>query len=141
MNVTISTSKGRIDKSAADVSQPAAKDGVSSEQAKPEYSVYIHHHNEDGAPQQWERKHSTHVVDQAIKRAKILYKSDKYAKVEVKKVELDSRKDQTVERSCKVYEGSMLSKRAVKNAVKFGLITLGATLLSVFLYFVLVQEL
>lgn len=76
----------------------------------PEYSVYIYHHQEEGAPQQWERKHNTQFVDQAIKRAKILYKSDKYAKVEVKKIEMDERKQQAVESSCKVYQASRLDR-------------------------------
>ena len=103
---------------------------ISSTHAQPEYSVYIHHHDEHGAPQQWERKHNTLFVDQAIKRAKVLHRSDKYAKVEVKKVEMHARKKQPVERCCKVYKASMMRQ----NVVMFVLLTLGAIAIGVFLY-------
>jgi len=102
-----------------------------------EYSVYIYHHAEDlSMPPRWEKKHSTYFVDQAIKRAKILYKSEKYAKVEVKKKSIHRRTHQAIDKTYKVF--SCHGMPFYMHAEMIAAAALGLVGLGVFLYLALV---
>lgn len=71
-----------------------------------EYSVYTvckgDHHN-DNHPA-WERKHTTPYYRKALARAKVLHRSDDYARVEVKKMVCDAHNVCTVTEGYKVFE-------------------------------------
>lgn len=110
--------------------------GDSGQGQTPEYSVYIYHQAFDGLPQKWEKKHSTAYVDQAIKRAKILYKSDKYSKVEVKKIEQNRDEDRAVEKCCKVYKVSAFETYFMRmnRLLIFSFAALGLMACGVFFY-------
>ncbi|MCB1532733.1 MAG: hypothetical protein KDJ35_07680 [Alphaproteobacteria bacterium] len=77
------------------------------------YDVYIYHHpaNTNEKLQDWERKSTTQNLHRALMKAKKLYKSRKYHKVEVTKCKLDSEENCVRSSIFRVYEpGSVLKK-------------------------------
>ena len=112
---------------------PRESKSPKTDKPKAEYSVYIYHRDDDhAAPQRWEKMHSTHFVDQAIKRAKILYKSEKYDKVEVKKKSVHHRSQRTMDETYKVYSCQAMSPRIDRKMLCY--IALSFMILGAFLY-------
>lgn len=72
-----------------------------------EYSVYIHHGNDNiEKPRKWERASKTKDKDLALEQAQMLHLSDRYAKVEVKKIFFCHTKKKRVGETFKTYDKS-----------------------------------
>lgn len=70
-----------------------------------EYSVYIHHGNDNiEKPRRWERASKTKDKDLALEQAQMLHLSDRYEKVEVKKIFFCHNKKKRIGETLKTYD-------------------------------------
>lgn len=93
-----------------------------------EYSVYIHHGNDNvEKPRKWERASKTADQNLALEQAQMLHSSNKYEKVEIKKTFFCKTKKKLIGQTFKIYKKEETAKNT--NLTLPGLIlaaTLGA---------------
>ena len=78
----------------------------SQHNAQPEYSVYIYHHPENQLEgwNDWEMRKVTSDLSEALDEAKLLFESDEFEKVEVKRKSFDAHNGSVKDMTLKVYE-------------------------------------
>lgn len=68
----------------------------------PEYCVYIHH-GKNPAFKKWERASKTNDQSLALEQAQMLYLSNKYEKIEIKKVFFCKNKKKKIDQTYKIF--------------------------------------
>ncbi len=83
---------------------------------KPEFSIYVYHHEfniEDGFTD-WERVSKTTCLQDAFHQAQLLFDSDDFKKVEIKKKYFDPKYQRLIDTPCKVYQDRQKISRRSK---------------------------
>lgn len=90
-----------------------------------EYKVYIYKHPSEHNPHDWEHKATTSTMRNAVKRAKVLHRSQKYRRVEIKKRHISAQTQKRADKIVKIY-GPDCNRIYFYHALALGLIALSA---------------
>ena len=99
-------------------------EGKQYSQYRIQYSIYIHYdsslqmENRKG----WEKTLTTSSIDEALDKAKILYDSGKYKKIEVKKKVFDPKNQRPIDFTLKIFEDNPRVTANVKPCIIIGVL-------------------
>lgn len=83
-----------------------------------EYQVYIHHPKRIGKrPGRWERASRTHDMALALEQAQMLYDSERYEKVEVKKKYFCAMRNKKIGQTCKTFQKDTKTADTIKSVI------------------------
>lgn len=96
-----------------------------------EYSVYIFHDHSkrEECPADWEKNVTTKNKKRALARARWLYASNDYQKVEIKKKLHDPKAGLAIDQTFKIYEKRSWTPWAKANILAIGAVALGIIVL------------
>ncbi len=97
-------------------------------QYKIQYSIYIHHDasSETEDKKGWERALITSSMNEALDKAKILYNSGKYQKIEIKKKVFDSKNKRPIDLTLKIFEDKPKGIMILKPCFLIGSLFIGS---------------